>query len=75
MGRKDIAFRDQESDIGKEAFKQAEVHTFDDVGRFVAEELPERCPLQDNSYLRASRELILPNAIRAFTNKHGMVVS
>jgi haloalkane dehalogenase len=41
-GMKDIAFRDKELLHWSEAFPEAEVARFSDVGHFVAEEAPER---------------------------------
>ncbi len=39
-GRKDIAFRMKELAVWRRALTAAEVHTFDDVGHYVAEEAP-----------------------------------
>jgi haloalkane dehalogenase len=45
-GKKDIAFRDIELQKWKTLFQDAEVHTYDNVGHFVQEELGDQlCPL------------------------------
>ncbi len=45
-GKKDIAFRDKESNTWKGLFQKAETHEFETVGHFVQEELGTKlCPV------------------------------